>query len=60
MDDLDVHFDSLFLSPHDCMAIALMHFGPGVNLSFSLVVFSSNDCSEYFVVIRYQLIYLHF
>ena len=60
MDDLDVHFDSLFLSSHDCMATALMHFGPGVNLSFSLVVFSSNDCSEYFVVIRDQLIYLHF
>ena len=60
MDDLDVHFDSLFLSSHDCMAIALMHFWPGVHLSFGLVVFSSNDCSEYFVVIRDQLIYLHF
>ena len=60
MDDLDVHFDSLFFAPQDCMAIARMHFGPRVDLSFGLVVFSLNDCCEYLVVIRDQLIYLHF
>jgi len=45
VNDLDAHFDSFSLATHDNMAIALMHFGPWVNLAISFIVFGSNDCS---------------
>ena len=60
MKHLDIHFDSFFGAAHDCMALALMHFRPGVNLALGLVVLGANDGSEYFVVIGEQVINLHF